>query len=86
MEEDDELISKKRRVSSTSRSRSRSKTPASVGLKDDKQQAKVAEITKKAQKARNKDARKGEGDRVILNMKPKHLFSGKRGLGKTQRR
>ena len=28
----------------------------------------------------------GEADRVILSKKPKHLYVGKRGLGKTQRR
>jgi nucleolar GTP-binding protein len=30
-----------------------------------------------------KMARKGEGDRIIPNEMPKHLFSGKRGIGKT---
>lgn len=48
--------------------------------------AKVKKIAKKAQKPRNQQAKKGEGDRVILNMKPKHLFSGKRKAGKTDRR
>ena len=47
---------------------------------------KARKIAKKAQKPRAHQARKGEGDRVILNMKPKHLFSGKRKMGKTQRR
>ncbi|KAK9903159.1 hypothetical protein M0R45_001218 [Rubus argutus] len=37
-------------------------------------------------KNRNKNARRGEADRVIPNLKPKHLFSGKRSNGKTQRR
>jgi hypothetical protein len=31
-------------------------------------------------------ARAGEGDHRIWDMKPKHLFSGKRGIGKTDRR
>lgn len=48
--------------------------------------AKVKKIARKAQKERNHQAKKGEGDRVILDMKPKHLFSGKRGSGKTDRR
>jgi len=64
-------------------SASRSLTP---GLKNLEQKTKVEKLAKKGQKVRNKDARKGEGDRVILNMKPKHLFSGKRGAGKTDRR
>ena len=29
---------------------------------------------------------KGEGDRFIGNKMPKHLFAGKRGIGKTDRR
>lgn len=29
---------------------------------------------------------KGEADRFIGNKMPKHLFSGKRGIGKTDRR
>jgi len=33
-----------------------------------------------------KDGLKGEADRFIGNRKPKHLFSGKRGIGKTSRR
>lgn len=74
--------SKKQRVSS----RSRSKTPASEGLRDIKQQIKADKLAMKHQIPRNKDARKGEGDRVILTMRPKHLFSGKRGSGKTDRR
>ena len=31
-------------------------------------------------------ARKGEADRHIPNLMPKHLYSGKRGNGKTDRR
>jgi nucleolar GTP-binding protein len=34
----------------------------------------------------NKDGRKGEADRHIYNLKPKHLYAGKRGNGKTDRR
>lgn len=33
-----------------------------------------------------KYSRKGEGDRHIPDLMPKHLFSGKRGTGKTDRR
>ena len=47
---------------------------------------KLKKVAKKAQKPFNREAKKGEGDRVILNMKPKHLFAGKRKMGKTQRR
>jgi len=48
---------------------------------------KLAHIGQKAQKSSiAKFARKGEGDRHIFDMKPKHLFTGKRGIGKTDRR
>lgn len=39
-------------------------------------------IAKKVKKM----CRKGEADRFIDNKMPKHLFSGKRGSGKTDRR
>jgi len=48
--------------------------------------AKVRKISKKAQTPRNQDARKGEADRHIFDLKPKHLFAGKRKQGKTDRR
>ena len=72
----------------TVRSRSRSRTVPrdQSGVRDAVMAKKVKKIAIKAQKSRNHDARKGEGDRVILDMKPKHLFSGKRKMGKTQRR
>ncbi|XP_005107816.1 nucleolar GTP-binding protein 1 [Aplysia californica] len=72
-------------VGGTSRSKSRTPRDKS-GLRDSTMVSKVKKIAKKAQKPRNHQAKKGEGDRVILNMKPKHLFSGKRGAGKTDRR
>lgn len=40
----------------------------------------------KAQFKMGKHARAGEADRVIQTKMPKHLFSGKRGKGKTDRR
>jgi len=75
------------RSQSRSRSRSVSKTPEpGEGFRNVKQKLQAEAIGRKAQRPRNKDAKKGEGDRVILNMKPKHLFSGKRKSGSTQRR
>ncbi|KAH0451538.1 hypothetical protein IEQ34_018837 [Dendrobium chrysotoxum] len=88
MDIDDEHKSKKLRL--RSRSRSRSRPPGEVipgeGLKDSAQKLKAIKIKKKSEKVRNKAARRGEADRVIPNLKPKHLFSGKRSIGKTQRR
>lgn len=84
----DQQPSKRHRM--LSRSRSTSRPPGEVipgeGYKDSSQKLKAVKLGKKAANKRNKDARKGEGDRVILNMKPKHLFSGKRSKGKTDRR
>lgn len=40
----------------------------------------------KAQIRMGRMARKGEGDRHIPDLKPKHLFSGKRPRGSTDRR
>jgi len=80
-------VSKARSVSRVqSKARSQTRDRSQSGLRDQKMVTKVKKIAKKAQKERNHQAKKGEGDRVILNMKPKHLFSGKRKGGKTDRR
>ncbi|XP_063424181.1 GTP-binding protein 4-like [Mytilus trossulus] len=71
---------------SKSRSRSRTVPRDQSGVRDPVMAKKVKKIAMNAQKARNHQARKGEGDRVILDMKPKHLFAGKRKQGKTDRR
>ncbi|CAL1409545.1 unnamed protein product [Linum trigynum] len=47
---------------------------------------KAITMARNASKKRNKDARRGEVDRVIPTLRPKHLFSGKRSIGKTDRR
>ena len=91
--ERDETAGKKPRTRSQSqsaRARSRSKsvvkTPAEMGVKDEKMKKFALKLKRMAQRPRNRNARKGEGDREILNMMPKHLYSGKRGIGKTDRR
>ncbi|CAH9099345.1 unnamed protein product [Cuscuta epithymum] len=75
---------------SRSRSRSKSRLPNELvpgeGFKDSAQKSKAFDLAKSSFKVRNKAACKGEGDRTIPNLKPKHLFSGKRSNGKTQRR
>ncbi|TPX43712.1 hypothetical protein SeMB42_g04623 [Synchytrium endobioticum] len=57
-----------------------------MGLRDDRQKEVADHIKKHAQKPFNFEARRGEADRHISAKKPKHLFAGKRGIGKTQRR
>lgn len=84
---------KKMRFRSTSQSRSRSRSRPPVhelvpgeGYKDSEQKMKAHKLGKSSVFKRNKAARKGEGDRVIPTLKPKHLYSGKRSNGKTTRR
>ncbi|CAL5046550.1 unnamed protein product [Urochloa decumbens] len=88
MEIDGQQSNKKLRL--RSRSRSKSRAPEEVlpgeGFKDSAQKKKAIKKSHDATRNRNKDARRGEADRVIPTLKPKHLFSGKRTLGKTSRR
>jgi nucleolar GTP-binding protein len=50
------------------------------------QRSKAERLAKIEQRGRNRMARAGEADRHEVVSKPKHLFSGKRTIGKTQRR
>jgi nucleolar GTP-binding protein len=91
MDIDDDTPSKKQRLSrSLSRSRSVSRPPHEVvpgeGLRDSAQKIKAIKLSKTSVKQRNKNAKRGEADRVIPTLKPKHLYSGKRSKGKTDRR
>jgi len=47
---------------------------------------KAKKLAKVVQRQMNLSAKKGEADRRILTSKPRHLFVGKRKLGKTNRR
>jgi len=79
--------SKSKSSHSQSQSRERSKTPKpGDGYRSVKQKVAAEKLDRIMQRARNQDARKGEGDRRVLNLKPKWLFSGKRGKGSTDRR
>nr|XP_020635344.1 nucleolar GTP-binding protein 1 isoform X2 [Pogona vitticeps] len=72
---------------SVTRSRSSSRTPRDVsGLRDIQMVKKTKTMMKKAQRKMNRLGKKGEGDRHVFDLKPKHLFSGKRKSGTTQRR
>lgn len=91
MDVDDERLNKKMRLRSVSRPRSRSRPPTKEvvpgeGFKDSAQKLKAFKLGKQSVMKRNKDARRGEADRVIPTLKPKHLYSGKRSKGKTDRR
>jgi len=72
-----------------SRARSQSKvTPRDKsGIRDAKQGSKLKTMAKKMQrKTFAVRGKAGESDRSIQEKKPKHLFAGKRGNGKTDRR
>jgi len=68
--------------------RSQSAQPRSQsGIRDPKQTKKLDKLKKKADKKTfASQGKAGESDRRIQEKKPKHLFAGKRGLGKTDRR
>ncbi|VDO03224.1 unnamed protein product [Rodentolepis nana] len=87
----------RRREASASLARSKSLHEAAVarsarprarsGVRDAAMEAKVVRRAKiDSARLIGAKARKGEGDHHIPDLKPKHLFSGKRPIGKTQRR
>ncbi|KAG7206987.1 hypothetical protein KM043_000878 [Ampulex compressa] len=81
---------KRMRLESVSQSRARSSSrPArdEMGVKDVEMKSKLKNIAHKALKKKiAKKGLKGEADRFIGTKMPKHLYSGKRGVGKTDRR
>ncbi|XP_078048421.1 nucleolar GTP-binding protein 1 [Augochlora pura] len=81
---------KRMRVDSVSQSRARSSSrPArdDMGVKNVAMKTKLKNIAHKALKKKiARKGMKGEADRFIGTKMPRHLFSGKRGVGKTDRR
>ena len=79
---------KKARADSEGRVRSSSRAPRDQsGVRDPEQRRKLKKVEKKMQGKRfGRMGKSGESDRHIAVKKPKHLFSGKRGVGKTSRR
>lgn len=57
-----------------------------AGMRDQSQASKAVKLRNLGQRPRNMLAKAGEGDRHIQTKMPRHLFSGKRKGGKTQRR
>eukprot|EP01112_Ceratiomyxa_fruticulosa_P010952 TRINITY_DN2928_c0_g1_i2.p1 TRINITY_DN2928_c0_g1~~TRINITY_DN2928_c0_g1_i2.p1 ORF type:complete len:264 (+),score=70.28 TRINITY_DN2928_c0_g1_i2:278-1069(+) len=70
-----------RSLSRSSLGRTSSPKPGG-GYHDLLEKIRAIKKARRSQRVPNKAAKKGEGDRVILNMKPKHLLSGKGGIGK----
>ncbi|KAL7288106.1 hypothetical protein TKK_0017891 [Trichogramma kaykai] len=78
----------KRQRVDVSRARSNSRAPRDeMGVANDEMKFRLKNIAHKAiSKKVGPKGLKGEADRFIGNKMPKHLFSGKRGVGKTNRR
>ncbi|GAA5870985.1 hypothetical protein JCM16303_001651 [Sporobolomyces ruberrimus] len=81
--------SKKRRTSTSIVAKGK-RTPGTdrqvAGLKDAEQAAKAVRLRELYQREPNRLAKASESDRMIRTKMPKHLFSGKRKGGKTNRR
>lgn len=63
-----------------------SRSKGLAGVKDLASAEKSEGLRRSGQTGRNRDARQGEGDRRVVASKPKHMFVGKRKMGKTNRR
>ena len=62
------------------------KNRATLGMRDAAQAKKATQLHRLAQRGPNWHAKAGESDRHVPTKMPKHLFSGKRGNGKTSHR
>jgi nucleolar GTP-binding protein len=56
------------------------------GFKDDRERQRAEKFRRRALERYNREGRSGPGDNSIPNLMPKHLFSGKRGIGSNERR
>lgn len=79
---------KKARSDSTGRVRSSSRvTPRDQsGIRNNEMKERVKKMGHKAQGKMNQFGKAGEADRHIAVKMPKHMYTGKRGIGKTDRR
>ncbi|KAL7315426.1 Nucleolar GTP-binding protein 1 [Mucor circinelloides] len=59
---------------------------SNLGFRNVKQKLEADKQKKNVQKQASKMGKRGEADRQIQTKMPKHLFSGKRGMGSTDRR
>ncbi|CAJ1072969.1 nucleolar GTP-binding protein 1 [Xyrichtys novacula] len=72
---------------SKTRSQSASRPPRDQsGLRDAKMVKKTKKMMKNSQKGMNRQGKKGEADRHVFDLKPKHLLAGKRKSGTTDHR
>lgn len=66
--------------------RFRSQSRGMQGVPNEAAAEKIEKVRRKKMRLANKLGKKGETDRWVPDLKPKHLYSGKRGIGKTDRR
>lgn len=78
--------SEESRAKSEARGHSSQITPRDQSITDPVRREKIKTLSKLGQRKMNYYGKQGEADRHIHEKKPKHLNSGKRKLGKTQRR
>jgi len=83
MDIDDPEYEAKMRAKSRARSQSNRRDD---GVTNEAARTKAERAQKLGQRKMNRMARQGEADRHVGTAMPKHLFSGKRGMGKTQSR
>lgn len=83
MDVDDPNYEAKMRAKSRARSQSNRRDD---GVTNEVARSKAERAQKLSQRKMNRMARQGEADRHVAAAMPKHLFSGKRGMGKTQSR
>ncbi|KAG9235800.1 nucleolar GTP-binding protein-like protein [Amylocarpus encephaloides] len=83
MDVDDPAYEAKMRAKSRARSQSNRRED---GVTNEVARTKAERAAKLGQRKMNRMARQGEADRHIAAAMPKHLFSGKRGMGKTNSR
>ncbi|XP_034744464.1 nucleolar GTP-binding protein 1-like [Etheostoma cragini] len=82
---------RKREVSVTPLSKTRSQSASrpprdQSGLRDPKMARKAKNMMKNSQRDMNRQGKKGEADRHVFDLKPKHLLAGKRKSGTHDRR
>ncbi|CAH2355066.1 nucleolar GTP-binding protein 1 [[Candida] railenensis] len=88
-----DILKRNQGLASSSKTRvNKKKAPVSQtdrlndGLNDGALRSQAERLAKIQRRERNRMARQGEGDRHSTAMLPKHLFSGKRGIGSNDRR
>ncbi|KAA8573945.1 hypothetical protein EYC84_005488 [Monilinia fructicola] len=84
MDIDDPDYEAKMRAKSRARSQANRRDDGVAGNEESRTKAERAQ--KLGQRKMNRMARQGEADRHVAGVRPKHLFSGKRSIGKTNSR